>query len=220
MGAILLVGAVALCVYNKVRFDSILEFGQSYQLTVADQTNLTYSGNKFYPSLLHFFFQGPANYDRFPYISCSIVRYSFDDCPYVQSYYGALRIPLFWGAVALPLIFWKGSNAETRTFSFMFPVFAVFFAFTTYSKAGICPRYLIELYHIMTIAGIFALLKMSTLLKETKGYQPLVYVGSGIAIFSAFQCLCLSFDTFDGMNTGDMGGFFLLVKSIFQSFNF
>lgn len=220
LAGILLVGAAILCVYNKVRFDSILEFGQSYQLTVADQQHLTYSLDKFYPSFLHFFFQGPAFYDKFPYISCSIVRFSFDNCPYVQSYHGALLIPLFWGTLLLPFVFWKDGKAEIRAFSVLFPLFAIFFAYTTYSKAGICPRYLIELYHIMTIAGIFAIIKLGSMLREGKAFQPFVFGTGALVTFSAFQCLCLSFDVFDGMNTGDMGGFFLLMKSIFQSFHF
>ena len=72
----------------------------------------------------------------------------------------------------------------------------------------------------MTIAGIFAIIKLGSVLREGKAFQPFVFGTGALVTFSAFQCLCLSFDTFDGMNTGDMGGFFLLMKSIFQSFHF
>ena len=34
-------------------------------------------------------------YDEFPFVSCSVVRYSFDDCPYVQGYYGVFMVPFF-----------------------------------------------------------------------------------------------------------------------------
>lgn len=66
--------------YNCIRFDSILEFGQSYQMNY-DQTELDYAANKFFPSILHFLFQPGKFYDEFPFVSCSVVRYSFDDCP-------------------------------------------------------------------------------------------------------------------------------------------
>ena len=217
---VLAIGAVLICVYNKVRFDSIFEFGQSYQLNVTDQRTLTYAPNKFYPSFLHFYFQGPSYYDRFPFISCSIIRFNFDDCPYISSYFGTMLVPMFAVTWALPFLFWKGEKVETRAFSIIFPLLCVLFAFTTYSKAGICPRYLIEQYHLMTIAFFFLMLKAAKKTQDTVAYKPVVIVGSTIVLFSVFECLCLSFDIFDGMNTGDLNGFFLICKQIFQSFNF
>ena len=218
MVGVLAVGAILLCVYNKVRFDSFFEFGQSYQLTVADQRTLTYAPNKLFPSIVHFFFQGGNFYDRFPFISCAVVKLSFDNCPYVQSYFGALLIPMFLGAFFLPALFRK-EKVELKAFSWLFPIVIVLFAFTTYSKAGVCPRYLIEPYHLLTIGSFFAILKLAEKTENTTAYQPTMIVVGALVLFSVIECVSLSFDTFDGMNVADANGFLLLWKGIFANFN-
>ena len=49
---IVLLGAVSIMIFNKARFDSVFEFGQSYQLTVTNQTNLKVN----YYTLISFIF--------------------------------------------------------------------------------------------------------------------------------------------------------------------
>lgn len=218
LAGVLLVGGVLICVYNKVRFDSILEFGQSYQLNVTDQRTLTYSLDKFYPSFLHFFLQEPKYYNTFPFLSASVERYGFDNCPYVSGYAGTLRVPLFALVFLMPFVFWNKGH-EKRAFSFLFPILLVAFAYTTYSKAGICARYLIEQYHLATIGAFFFLLQLFDDTEQTKAYTPIVLLSTFVVAYSAFLCLNLSFDGFDGMNKGDMNGFFLLWKEVFRSYN-
>lgn len=218
MAGILLLGAIAICAYNKIRFDSIMEFGQSYQLNVTDQRTLTYSPDKFFPSFLHFYFQGPAFNNGFPFISASVVRFSFDNCPYISGYFGTMLIPMFALTWLLPFFYWQ-KPTEQKAFSIIFPLFMVLFAFTTYSKAGICARYLIEQYHLMTIAFFFLILRVADKYEKTAAYRPLMLVGGGSIAISAFLCLCLSFDGFDGMNAGDFNGFLLLWKEAFYSFS-
>ena len=73
---------VALMAYNYVRFDNPFEFGQSYQLTVADQSAYEVSLNK--ESLLRIINDGLSNFvaiksikDAFPYIKTSSVFFNF-----------------------------------------------------------------------------------------------------------------------------------------------
>ena len=74
--------AVALMAYNYVRFDDPFEFGQAYQLTVADQTN--YSVTLDTASLLRIINEGISNFtatkdirSAFPYIKSASVFFNF-----------------------------------------------------------------------------------------------------------------------------------------------
>ncbi len=222
MFAIIIIGGAICCTYNYLRFDSIIEFGQSYQLTVADQRHLTYSSAKLLPTFFHFYLQGGKFYNSFPFISCTVMRYDFETtalAPYVNSYYGLLCVPLFWFTFLTPYAFHKNENKSLTWFGWFFPLFLFIFAFTTYSKAGICPRYLIEFYHLATIGSFFAILQLQEKVKSNslEGF----FHGSAyiLLIVSAFICLCLSFDSFDGMVEGNMGGIRLFFKQIFNCYN-
>ena len=218
MFGVLIAGAVLICLYNYVRFDSIFEFGQSYQIN-NDQTNLTYSTDKFYPSIVHWLFQGPVFYNKFPFISCSVLSLSFDNVPYNQGYYGVLLVPFFWLAFANVFLYKKDN--WVRSMIGIIPIFIILEGFTTYSKAGICARYLLETYHIATLGSALACF---TLLEgyENKNEQstniPLFL--SGLAISSMFICFNLSYDTFDGQNIGDLGGILVKIKEAFLTFNY
>ena len=223
MFGVLVLGAALACLYNYARFDSILEFGQSYQLNVADQRNLTYSAQKLLPTFFHFFCQGGVFYDEFPYLSCSVQRYSFETtslAPYVTGYYGLLGIPLFWASLLNPFFFWKGSGKAEKAMGILFPAFLFLFAFTTYSKAGVCPRYLIEFFHLATLGSAFALLQIK---KRTQDTPAANWVAGGSFLVlgvSAFLCLSLSFDSFDGMKAGNCFGLLLRLKEAFFAYNF
>ena len=63
--------AVLLMLYNYVRFDSLFEFGQSYQLTDSDQSHLldiTLNLKHMLNSLKNFFFYNEPFGDKFPFI--------------------------------------------------------------------------------------------------------------------------------------------------------
>lgn len=222
MFVVLTIGGALCCVYNYARFDSILEFGQSYQLNVTDQRHLTYSFEKLLPTFFHFYTQGGNFYDGFPYLSCTSKRYDFETtalAPYVSSYYGLLGVPLFWLTFLTPYVFHKHEKKALSWFGWIFPFFLFLFAFTTYSKAGICPRYLIEFYHLATLGSFFALLQLEEKAKEKPAENFVHGAGYVLLLVGGFVCLCLSFDSFDGMKEGNMGGFLLLFKQVFHNYN-
>ncbi|MDY2914020.1 MAG: hypothetical protein SOV58_05295 [Candidatus Enteromonas sp.] len=223
MMGILAVGGAVACIYNYARFQSIFEFGQSYQFTVADQTNLTYSTQKILPTFFHFFLQGGVFYNQFPYLSCSLIRYSFETkelAPYVQSYFGMLAVPFFWTSVLLPFILQGRKENAMKWMGYLFPATLFAFAFTTYSKAGVCPRYLSELYYLATIGSVFGFLEMERITRDTKIAPYAIGVGVGLFALSAFMCLNLSFDSFDGMKEGSCGGLLLRFREAFGSLHF
>lgn len=77
----IVIGAL-LMYYNYVRFDSPFEFGQSYQLTVADQSayseglsSLTFS--KIINGLIYFFFQTRGLGEEFPFVTEGGILFTF-----------------------------------------------------------------------------------------------------------------------------------------------
>lgn len=219
MIVILATGGAWVCYYNYARFGSIFEFGQSYQINY-DQTHLTYGLDKIFPTIIHFYFQGPVFYDSFPFITCSVMRLSFDNVPYNQGYYGMFLIPFFLLSLVGPFML-KKKDKVAFFFSLAIPVAIFLLSFTCYSKAGICARYLIEPYHLSTLGGVIGAI---LLLKRSKEKEPdsLVAPGViyGVALVSAFLCLNLALDQFDGLNTGDMDGIFLRLKEVFGFYNY
>lgn len=215
---ILLAGAGAMCYFNYLRFGSILEFGQSYQIN-NDQTHMTYSLDKLFPSLIHWLFQGPVFYDQFPYLSCSVMNLSFDNIVYNQGYYGVLLVPLFWLSFANVFLYKKDN--WVRAMLGLLPIFILIEGFTTYSKAGICARYLLETYHIASLGvafSIFMILEHYEKKEKPNVNAPLLI--SLASLISVFICFNLSFDSFDGQNISDLGGIYLKIKEAFLTFNY
>ncbi len=220
---ILLIGGALACLYNYARFDSILEFGQSYQLNVADQRHLTYSLEKLLPAFFHFFCQGGNFYNVFPFISCTVQRYNFETtslAPYVSSCFGLLGVPFFCLILFAPFLFWKKARNSEKAMGIITPFFLFLFAFTTYSKAGVCPRYLIELFHLATLLSVFAFLQLQKRVEDTPAQNWALGGGFLLMLASAFVCLCLNFDSFDGMKAGSYFGLLLRLKEAFFTYNF
>lgn len=218
---VLIIGFSLAFIYNYIRYESLFEFGQSYQMNGDQLTEVykvnTYSVDKFLPAMYHFLFQGPAFYSYFPYLSCSSTRFSFDICSYISGSYGVFLIPFFILMLASPFIF-----KENKTFRFFFsllPIFIVFFVFTTYSKGGVCARYLIENFYFSTLAsmGVMMYLLNSIQTNEEKNVTApaILYV---LLFVSCFICLNISYDTFDGQTIGDAGGLLVKIRSAFTPF--
>ena len=226
MVVILVIGAIFVCYYNYIRFGSITEFGQSYQLTVADERNLAYSADKIAPSILHYFFHTPIYTNQFPYIQAPVTKYAFDNCPYVQDFYGLALVPVFWFAFLLPFFGHRKQDRSVQWFCYLFPILLFWMAFTSYSKAGVCARYMIEIYHITTIGSFAGILILGNRLATSQsnpepGVISKTYVLSLFAILtvSAFITFNLSFDPFDGMSVGDAGGLLLEIRKMFGMTN-
>jgi hypothetical protein len=215
---IIVSGAVLICYYNYARYGSIMEFGQTYQMNY-DQTELTYEFNKILPTIVHFYFQGPTFYNSFPFISCSTVNLSFDNALYIRSYLGAAWVPFFWLALPLPFLFRKKDGVPLMAMSILFPLVIFFFAFTTYSLAGLCPRYLLEFYYLITLASCMSTFKLFDTFKSGDGLKNLVPITALLGILGVIVTVSLQFDTFDGFLSGDMKGLLLTLREMFNDFN-
>lgn len=218
MATILAIGAVLICSYNYARYGNIVEFGQKYQMNY-DQTELNYEFNKILPSIVHFYFQGPTFYNVFPFLSCSNLTLSFDNAIYIRSYLGSVWVPFFWFAIPLPFLFKKKDGLPIRIFAITLPLTIFFYAFTTYSLAGLCPRYLIEFYFLSTLAAFAGVIKLFDMYKGTQTMKSLVPLTALLCCLGAVITIGLQFDSFDGMISGDWNGILLTLREAFSNFN-
>lgn len=219
MVGVVILGAVILCYYNYARFNSILEFGQSYQLTVVDGTTLSYSLEGVFPTLANYYLM-PPYFDggMFPNID-----YGWGDfAPAYHSYnagsIGILMIPLMWGIFALPFVFNKEDNLYLRIMLYAAPFVIFFIAYTTYCFGGTCPRYVVEITALSMLFGFIPLLKTFDLLYKRK---PITSVVLLIIIVSVSFVIGFSllFTNFDGWNEGGQLGLLEVIRSIFNQYN-
>ena len=219
MVGVVILGAVILCYYNYARFNSITEFGQSYQLTVVDGTTLSYSLEGVFPTLANYYLMPPyLDGGMFPNID-----YGWGDfAPAYHSYnagsIGILMIPMMWGIFALPFVFNKEDNLYLRIMLYAAPFVIFFIAYTTYCFGGTCPRYVVEITALSMLFGFIPLLKTFDLLYKRK---PITSVVLLILIVSVSFVIGFSllFTNFDGWNEGGQLGLLEVIRSIFNQYN-
>ena len=220
MFSVLIVGAVLICVYNKVRFNSIFEFGQTYQLTVTDNTKLKYSSKAIIPTLMQsFLLPFEINGTAFPYIN-----YGYTDS-LVGSYHvynagsmGISMLPMTWGLFAIPFVFKKRENIWLRISFYISPFVLFFLAFTTNCFAGVCPRYVVEIASIGVFFAFIPLMKVVESLMKKKTRTTLI-VFAILVLVSTTVGFNLLFTNFDGWNEGSHHGILEIIRSIFNNYN-
>ena len=220
MVGIVVLGAIGIMIYNYVRFDSVFEFGQSYQLTVTDNTKLAYSVKGIIPTLRNFYILPPSANSNglFPLFSYGYIPDNHPYHPYNSGGVGLLFFPVTWFVAVSPFLFKKGDDLFLRIMIYLSPLVVFLIAFTTYCFAGVCPRYVVELTSIASFFGIVCLLKLSDLAYE-KNQIVTLFGFSLIFIFSSIFSFNLLFYGFDGWGEGDQHGLLEVVRSIFNQYN-
>lgn len=219
MVGVVILGAVILCYYNYARFNSITEFGQSYQLTVVDGTTLSYSLEGVFPTLANYYLMPPyLDGGMFPNID-----YGWGDfAPAYHSYnagsIGILMIPMMWGIFALPFVFNKEDNLYLRIMLYAAPFVIFFIAYTTYCFGGTCPRYVVEITALSMLFGFIPLLKTFDLLYKRKPITSVVLLILSVSV-SFVIGFSLLFTNFDGWNEGGQLGLLEVIRSIFNQYN-
>lgn len=218
MGAILLIGAILVCLYNYARFESIFEFGQSYQINY-DQTHMSYTLGKLFPSLIHFLFTPPSPSSSFPFLGGTAFSLPFDDVLYNNTYIGPIWTLWLLFAFVAPFLLKGKEHREKRAFLGLIVLMTLLLMYTTYSKAGICLRYTLEIYHILSLGALGGALLL--LEKGEKkggfGYAPLL---CGFGVAAIFLGTALFFNHFDGISRGDLNGLYFHFEEAFGKYNF
>jgi hypothetical protein len=222
MALILIAGATFVMLYNQKRFDSVFEFGQRYQNTISNQDDLSIKANQILPGLFHFFLNpwGFESHSYFPFIcttnpqiTASKTDYSF----YLNYFSGVFSIPFFLSILLLPFSMQKDDDKFLNVFLWLFLLTMGVLAVVTYSFAGLCPRYMLEIYHLASILSVIVCYKF--LLKKASSRNVLLPLFAVVAIASMFLCWNLSRNSFDGLNEADLGGWLLRIREVFGYYN-
>lgn len=171
--------AASLMIYNYVRFDSPFEFGQAYQLTVADQSNYTISING--AQLLRIITETAGNFfafrsitETFPYFQTSSVFFNFP-------------ILLFSIAALFPPV--RESAKKTKIWPFLLGLLISVLVITAVDvlwSPYLLERYRMDIYFLMGI-GCFLILGMWYEESEKKkGLSVLIYSLSIATAVSSF----------------------------------
>lgn len=155
---------VLIGIYNYVRFDSPFEFGQSFQLTLGDQSN--YNTGTFgvateliLPSLFKVFFE-PLTIG-FPYDTPSL---NF------AGIFFEFPILFFSFTLFMPMVFRKYREMGIRNVMIMLFILPLIIAFAMVKWSPvILERYKLDLYYIVSISSFFAIGTIFSFIKNKKG---------------------------------------------------
>lgn len=220
MCSVLLVGAITICIYNYVRFDSIFEFGQFYQLTVTDNTKLSLGLYDIFPAFYHFFIQIFGVDSKFPYIYPAVFPLPQEYHVYVQSSMGILTVPFMLFILAIPLSLKKDDSKVLKWSLYLMPLTILCLAIITYAYAGVCPRYLLDLFPLATLTACIVFFKLLDKYAANKQFlEFFIPISFCILFFSNFMTFNVIFCRFDGLLSGDLNGLLIQMREFFGSYN-
>ena len=220
MFCVLIILGSLICYYNYARFKNIFEFGQFYQLTVTDNTNLSIKIFDVIPTLIHFFLQPGSFSDTFPFISLSYFTLNYEGHSYISSVLGALTIPFFWLIILAPFCFYKKEKLLPKITLGLLVLTIFLIALTSYSFAGVCVRYMLDFFPLCVLVSSAVMFKF--LENKRFNYQALkisIPIFLILIITSGFITFNLSFNRFDGILAGDLNGILMIFKDFFGSYN-
>lgn len=181
-------------VYNYARFGSVFDFGNAYQITVADTSQYSFSLLKLFPAAWHYFLQPPEIDCLFPYI-----HPAYDD---LRSYGGYIYNTINISAAAIPasagvlLAFRTGWNDRYgKIMCRTVPAVCLLMAFFEICFAGVHIRYAADILFPLLVFGAVMLCRFVGERLENGGSLALSYtLASGAMLVSLLTGLALMFD--------------------------
>ena len=180
----LIIGAAAVCAYNYFRFDSILEFGAKYQLTVYDVSKYAFSLSLIFPCIFHYFLQPPVINNAFPFINLKYVNLQMHTTPYLYntSTLGAFSFASNWGILLFPTILTKQKKCCEQKITYLLAFLSVFIlAYFNICMGGVNIRYFADFALVMILFSSLILLELPSLF-ESRGRDYKIIVQTVISI--------------------------------------
>ena len=173
----LAIGAIIVCAYNYLRFDSIFEFGAKYQLTVYDVSKYSISSTLIFPCIFHYFLQMPILKSEFPFINLLYAKFVNLPIPYLYttSTIGALAFLSNWGIVGYGYIIVKAKDFLEQKLTYLLAFVSVFvLAFFNTCMGGINIRYFADFNFVLILFTTLILLEIAGLKFKKKKIKILV----------------------------------------------
>lgn len=187
----LLIGSL-LMYYNYIRFESIFEFGASYQLTVNDMSSLK---NRFITigiGIVCNLFGIPKFTTSFPFITTNNDVLTFYGYYYKEDMIGGLFIlvPICFSIFSLIKIWKKSENKETCYAILTFGLVGLIISIISIMMAGSLQRYLVDYGWMLIIAGIMSFVELRNTYKTEEGKTILEKILKILVIYIVFVNLC------------------------------
>jgi hypothetical protein len=198
------VGGGLLMAYNLLRYGSVFEFGQTYQLTLMDPSTNHLSFQGILAAFIHYLAEPYSFSAQAPYLGLSSSSLSFDTHPYDAGSLGTLFYPFFYAVFLLPYLWRHLEGWEEKTSLVALVISPLVLAYTIYCLGGVCFRYQLGIWPFFALASLWLLLKWDSLANEStkKVAYPVVF---GLSALSAWTVLNLAINNFDGLGIGPIG---------------
>lgn len=182
-------------ILNYLRFDSLFEFGTTYQLTVSDISQNRLRLGDLPHAIYHYFRQPLKKTAAFPFVTLGYQPLdSYGHFVYSDTNMGLLVIPMLWVLFATPVIWLKkqpGWGGKLTLSAALVGMAAV--AFFNFCLGGVVFRYVCDL----TLTGSFASAAVILTLCDRNKNSRLRFLGDwaviGLMLFSILICLLLCF---------------------------
>lgn len=161
LGIPVIIGVAVSLIYNYVRFDNPMEFGATYQLTVADVStyalDIKEAGKAIYCYYIAPIEQSMVN-DEIMFIHT--VPFAMDRYLYKDSYFGIMRIPFMLFSLALPFVCARKSTTMAARITLISAfIGTIVISWVDFCLGGLIFRYLCDISVIIAViasVGAFA----------------------------------------------------------------
>lgn len=168
----IIIGVAALLWYNYIRFDSFLEFGTTYQLTVNDIRANTVSLSDLPSAVIQYLLQPMGFTAHFPHIELTRLGLSnYGHYVYCEKQLGLISFPSIVTALFLfPFVIKRksknagrlGSNSVKFYTYLLIIILSLVIIWLDFCMAGTAFRYLLDILPILTILSILVFLEFNT----------------------------------------------------------
>jgi len=191
----LVIFVIPVLLYNLVRFDSLFEFGATYQMTFHDISYNKISFSLLGETLMHYFLQSPQLVGLFPYIRPShLALDTYGVYFYSAINLGALSFPLSWGGFASGFVTKKQPVKKAVYLLLLALPFVV--AFADLCLGGVNIRYMTDILLPLMLLGLLVvaelLTKIGSRVSDGVGYRMFLIVFAILAV-TAYVCFALLF---------------------------
>jgi len=181
--------------YNYARFDSPLEFGQTFQITTEDIRQNALSLRDTLKAIWYYFFDGLETVAEFPYLTVgSHYVNRTGNYFYGVMNAGAFTVPLTLCCFLLPFVPEKRYRCKMLTYVCALAV-CVIIAVSSFSVAGVAQRYVCDILPVLCLVGAAVMLDVTAIeTQEKRG--ALVFIAGGVCAATICVALCLTFSNY------------------------
>jgi len=157
-----LIGAAGIMYYNWIRFDSVFEFGATYQLTVNDvrYQTVVFSLQNFFNTLAYYFVYPFSINTSFPYVFMTRPEASnYGNYFYRGTNVGAFAIPYNLALFLFPAAKFQTKTERWTIILLLASAFVV--AYVNYCVGGVLVRYVCDLMVPLTLVASVLILKLA-----------------------------------------------------------